>query len=180
MVLMAVTLGHESERSLKRAVAVNPTDGLLLDAMASSMVEDAADSLQALIRSSAAEQGLYAGNRFSPGYGDLPLDVQPRFLDALGAGKLLGISVTDGNLMIPSKSITAVIGLFEVGKGLGDGGDALGCEDADAALAGAAATDILSANVSACSELKSCETCSMHEACLLRKQGRTCYERKSR
>ena len=50
--------------------------------------------------------------RFSPGYGDLPLAVQPRFIEALDAQKLLGLSVNSSLLLVPAKSVTAVVGLF--------------------------------------------------------------------
>ena len=49
--------------------------------------------------------------RFSPGYGDLPLSVQPQILDVLNAQKRAGVSCLESLLMVPSKSVTAIIGL---------------------------------------------------------------------
>ena len=51
--------------------------------------------------------------RFSPGYGDLPLTLQPEICAALDVQRRLGIHVTESLLMIPSKSVTAVIGLSD-------------------------------------------------------------------
>jgi cobalamin-dependent methionine synthase I len=51
--------------------------------------------------------------RYSPGYGDLSLSFQPVLLNELNAAKLLGITLTDSYLMIPRKSISAIIGVKE-------------------------------------------------------------------
>lgn len=112
-VLMACTLGAESERELQRRMALSPADALLYGAAASALVEAAADAEEATIGKEAAERGLQVSFRFSPGYGDLPLSVQPAFLAALDATRRIGLAVTDSNLLIPEKSITAVVGLFE-------------------------------------------------------------------
>ena len=111
--LMACTLGAASERELRKHAALGPTDGLLYDAAASALVEAAADAAEAIIVEEAASLGLHAGSRFSPGYGDFPLDVQPAFLAALDAQRRIGVMLTRGNLLVPSKSITAVVGLFD-------------------------------------------------------------------
>lgn len=110
--LLVATLGLGNERLIRRETALSATDGMLVDAASSSMAEEAVRALHERVRSWAAERGLRVGTRFSPGYGDLPLEVQPAFLDAVGAGKTLGVSTTPANLLVPSKSVTAVVGLF--------------------------------------------------------------------
>ena len=57
--------------------------------------------------------GLYLTDRFSPGYGDLPLSLQPGICAVLDAERRVGIHVTPSFLMNPSKSVTAVIGLSD-------------------------------------------------------------------
>ena len=69
-VLLAVTLGTQSEMLLRRERALSATDGLLVDACASSLVEQAANVLDGHIVEEAAARGLAATTRFSPGYGD--------------------------------------------------------------------------------------------------------------
>ena len=59
------------------------------------------------------KEGLYLRPRFSPGYGDFPLNCQPQILHGLEAGKRVGITLTEGFLMMPTKSVTAVMGLGE-------------------------------------------------------------------
>ena len=60
----------------------------------------------------ARERGLYTNFRFSPGYGDLPMETQPILLAALDAQRRLGITLAPKSLlMTPTKSVTAVVGM---------------------------------------------------------------------
>ncbi len=110
--LAVVTLGFPCEMLLKREQALGAAAGVMADACASALVEGAANEVSRLLEEDARSRGLRTGQRFSPGYGDLPLSVQQEFIAAVGADKALGISVTPANLLIPTKTITAVVGLF--------------------------------------------------------------------
>ena len=110
VVLMAVTLGHGIDRELLRLSHTDPLDQVIFDACATAAVERLADACEAQIRATAHERGLYCSWRFSPGYGDLPLDVQPLVLARLDAARRLGITLTPSNLMVPTKSVTAIVG----------------------------------------------------------------------
>ena len=85
---------------------------VILDAAGSALVEQAADAAEASVVAAASERGLFCGTRFSPGYGDLPLETQTTLLAALDAQRSLGITLSPDLLMAPTKSVTAVIGLF--------------------------------------------------------------------
>lgn len=111
--VMACTLGLANELAFKRLQAVRPLDAVLFGAAGSSLVECVADACEAAIVADAAARGLHANWRFSPGYGDLPLDLQPAIVRVLGADKRLGMSATSTNLLIPTKSVTAFVGLFD-------------------------------------------------------------------
>jgi cobalamin-dependent methionine synthase I len=52
-------------------------------------------------------------SRYSPGYGDLPLEMQREIIRALDCGRTIGVTLTESLLMQPSKSVTAVIGMKE-------------------------------------------------------------------
>lgn len=54
---------------------------------------------------------MYLRPRFSPGYGDFRLSCQQFFFDALEISKRIGVYLTESFLMVPFKSITAVIGI---------------------------------------------------------------------
>ncbi|MDO5792162.1 MAG: vitamin B12 dependent methionine synthase [Coriobacteriia bacterium] len=119
--LMACTLGAVSEREMRKHEAISVADGVMFGACCSALVEAAANVTEDLIVRFAKDTGLTTNWRFSPGYGDLPLTAQPAFLRALDASRRLGISVTSTNMLVPVKSVTAVLGLFEKSA---DGGEA--------------------------------------------------------
>ena len=110
--VLAVTVGMPLERELRAASLTDPVFGIALDAAATAAVEEAADATSERIKAWAAGQGLRAGGRFSPGYGDLPLEVQPQLLATLDAQRRLGITLSASLLMTPTKSVTAVMGLY--------------------------------------------------------------------
>ena len=82
-----------------------------LQAAATAMLEDYCDELCREQQETCEKEGLYLRPRFSPGYGDFPLNVQEDILSALEAGKRIGIKLTDSLLMVPTKSVTAVMGV---------------------------------------------------------------------
>lgn len=111
--VMACTLGLANERAYARMQARGALDALVFGAAGSSLVECAADACEAAIVQEAASMGLHTNWRFSPGYGDLPLDIQPAIVRTLQADKALGMTATSSNLLIPVKSVTAFVGLFD-------------------------------------------------------------------
>lgn len=113
VVIAALTLGQQCEQELRQLKALNTLDFLMYDACASALTEAAGNAVHDQIAQNARQAGLYAHARFSPGYGDLPLSVQPAFLTAIGAQRALGLSVNENNFLVPMKSITAIIGLFD-------------------------------------------------------------------
>ncbi|MBE6479347.1 MAG: hypothetical protein E7Z98_02380 [Olsenella sp.] len=112
--VMAVTVGMGVERELRRLSLTDTTAQVIFDAAGTTAVERAADAAEASVVRMAAERGLFCNYRFSPGYGDLPLETQPTLLAALDAQRRLGITLSDSLLMTPTKSVTAVVGMFAV------------------------------------------------------------------
>lgn len=104
--IFAVTLGHGVERLLSKVSRLSSADFFIYDAAGSALAESVCDVAEDMIKGD-----LSCKPRFSPGYGDLPLSVQKDVLSVLNAEKLLGITLTETNLMIPQKSITAVLGV---------------------------------------------------------------------
>lgn len=111
--VIACTLGMDCERRLRTLASQQALDAALLDAACSSYIEAAVEQMDRDVRARAAEAGLNANWRFSPGYGDCPLSAQSSILAALNASRLLGLTVTTTNLLMPTKSVTAFIGLFD-------------------------------------------------------------------
>ncbi len=111
--VMAVTAGMGVERELRRLSLTDPVEQVIFDAAGTTTVERAADACEASVVAWARERGLYANFRFSPGYGDMPLETQPVLLATVDAQRRLGIALSKSLLMTPTKSVTAIIGLFE-------------------------------------------------------------------
>ena len=112
-VLMAVTLGNEVERKTRLYEKINLTKALILDACATTAVEEVCDIVENSVKEKAILSGMNITFRYSPGYGDLPLDVQNSFLRALDAQKKIGLTVSENNLLFPRKSVTAIIGIVD-------------------------------------------------------------------
>ena len=96
---------------VRSAQARDMARAVILDACGSALVEKGCDEAERDI--AVRFPGLYLTDRFSPGYGDLPLSLQPGICAVLDAERRVGIHVTPSFLMNPSKSVTAVIGLSD-------------------------------------------------------------------
>ena len=84
---------------------------VILQAAAAAMIEAYCDDVNEEIRREAAPKGLFLRPRFSPGYGDFSLEHQTELFRILEVQKKIGVTLTGSLLMMPSKSVTAVIGL---------------------------------------------------------------------
>lgn len=110
-VLMAVTIGNDIEKRTRLYEKTNLTKALILDSCATTAVEEVCDIVENKIREEAALKGMNITFRYSPGYGDLPLDTQSSFLRTLDTVKAIGLTVSENNLLFPRKSVTAIIGI---------------------------------------------------------------------
>lgn len=107
--LMCVTLGEGVDRLLRTLQAQDMAKALAADALASAAVEMVCDEAEGVIRERfPGEQFTW---RFSPGYGDLPLECQGDFLAAVDAMRRVGVCLSPGGLLTPTKSVTAVVGI---------------------------------------------------------------------
>ena len=111
VVLLGCTLGAEFESMLRAEQARDMAKAVLLDACGSAWVESGCDEAEREI--AARFPGQYLTDRFSPGYGDLPLSIQPAICGALDLGRRLGVHVSERFLMNPTKSVTALIGISD-------------------------------------------------------------------
>lgn len=102
IVLMAATLGIGVDTEIKKAQAVDMARAAVLDACAAAAIEAFCDENM--------PDGLPGTMRFSPGYGDYPLSVQPALLKAVRAEKI-GITALKSYMLLPTKSVTAVVPL---------------------------------------------------------------------
>ncbi len=109
--LFACTLGPGVDALIRRFTITEMPLVPVLQACSAAYIEAYADKAQEELEAFAKEKGLYLRPRYSPGYGDFPLSAQEFLFRALEIPKKLGVALTENYLMVPFKSITAVIGL---------------------------------------------------------------------
>lgn len=112
-VLLAVTLGPQVEHLLMRREVTDMADAVIMDACASAAIENVCDHFEFDLREQLEREGQYLTDRFSPGYGDLPLATQRRLCEALNTTRRIGLTVTPNYIMVPRKSVTAVMGIAD-------------------------------------------------------------------
>lgn len=110
-VLLCATLSAGADTAIRAAQAQDVLAGMMTDAMASALTEQLCDAAEEEILAALPEYD--STWRFSPGYGDLPIETQENFLLALNAQRRLGVTLSPGGLCIPTKTVTAVIGLSD-------------------------------------------------------------------
>lgn len=116
-ITLACTLGVGFESELLRMQKSSMTDAVIFDAIGNAFIESYADHTEEHLLNPYRNQGFFSKYRYSPGYGDLPLTLQSDILSALSAEKKIGLTATDTDILIPRKSITAFIGIFDKPQG---------------------------------------------------------------
>lgn len=111
-VIMAATLGLEVDRQIGLRQRMDMLDALVLDVCASVLIDKICDDVEVELVKELSELD-YLTMRFSPGYGDVPLEASGDFLDILMAPKKIGLSLTKSQMLVPTKSITAIIGISD-------------------------------------------------------------------
>jgi hypothetical protein len=111
VILLGCTIGLAVDRAIRRAAVSSAFHAAALQAAAASYVEQYCNTINDKITAEEKKDGRYTHARYSPGYGDLPLSFQKEFFRLTDLTKHTGITLTEGCLMVPVKSITALIGI---------------------------------------------------------------------
>lgn len=118
--LMAATIGPQVDALIRRANVCDPPYAAVLQATGAMYIEKFVDYINDLIKKEVASMGSKMGSkvggktrpRYSPGFGDVPLDLQKVFFRLLPCARI-GLSLMDTLIMAPEKSVTAFIGVME-------------------------------------------------------------------
>ena len=108
VVFLCGTIGAEFDAWQRRLSVTSAADALLSQQIGLDAVEAVIDGLEEEIREKVEVEGKRLLPRRSPGYGDLPLELSREIINCLDATKKIGVSITDSNLLVPSKSVTAI------------------------------------------------------------------------
>lgn len=113
VVLFGATLGTSVDRQIRKYELLDMARAVVFQACAAAYLEEYCDQIQEELDEILAKDGRYLRPRFSPGYGDFSILHQEDVLKLLGAPKSIGLTMTDGYMLTPTKSVTAVIGISD-------------------------------------------------------------------
>lgn len=105
--LFAATLGTECDRMIRTYQSSRIAKSAVLQSVLSAKIEEVCDNLENELE----QQGLALCPRFSPGYFDFDITAQRDIFSLLDITKRIGVTLTDTCQMIPTKSVTAIIGI---------------------------------------------------------------------
>ena len=108
VVFLCGTIGAAFDVWQRRLSVLSAADALLSQRIGLDAVEKVMDDLEEMSRKEVEVEGRKLKPRRSPGYGDLPLALSRKILDALDAPRKIGVFLTDNELLVPSKSVTAI------------------------------------------------------------------------
>lgn len=111
VLLLGATLGSEVDQLMRRYAVTDIARAAVLQALAAASLEEFLDQQVARLKPQYAARGLFLRPRFSPGYGDLDISCQGDILRLLDTPRRIGLSLTAGSMLTPTKSVTAFIGL---------------------------------------------------------------------
>lgn len=111
IIIFSATVGLEIDRYIARHQHISPVKALLANAYGAERIENLCDTFCEDIKNELSGEGLSVTRRFSPGYGDFPLESQKEMFALLDCNRKIGVSLSDSLLMSPSKSVTAIIGI---------------------------------------------------------------------
>ena len=112
VILFSATVGIEIDRLIMRYGKVSPSVAVCLQALGAERIESLCEIFCADMAQKYGTEGKRLRPRFSAGYGDLPLEVQKDIFALLCCEKRIGLTLNDSLIMSPTKSVTAIIGIY--------------------------------------------------------------------
>ncbi len=107
-VVFAATIGLGLDRLIMRYTRLSPSRAHMFQAIGAERIEALCDEFSRRV----AEKYGSTRPRYSPGYGDTPLESQRDIFAALDCERKIGLTLGQTMLMTPTKSVTAIIGVM--------------------------------------------------------------------
>jgi len=108
VVFLCGTLGADFDRWQRRLSTLSSADAYLSQRVGLEEIEAVMDKLEEKVGRLLAEEGKRLLPRRSPGYGDLGIELNREIVARTDATRKIGVSVTENDMLVPSKSVTAV------------------------------------------------------------------------
>ncbi len=106
-IVFCATVGHEIDRFIKKYGVISPAKAVIFQGLGAERIEALCDLFCADLET----EHFTARPRFSPGYGDLPLELQRDIFRTLDCPKRIGATLNESLLISPTKSVSAIVGL---------------------------------------------------------------------
>ena len=107
-IIFASTIGTGIDRLINKYNRISPVKALILQGIGAERVEALCDAFCCTLEK---EKSLNFLPRFSPGYGDLSLNMQKDIFRILDCSNKIGLTLNESLIMSPSKSVTAIMGV---------------------------------------------------------------------
>ena len=108
-VFMVATIGNGIDMLVKKHSISSMSYALCVNSAGASYIESYCDYLCDVVEKQAKDY--FLTSRFSPGYEDLDLKCQKEIFSYLDVSKNTGVYLNESFMMMPSKSVCAIIGL---------------------------------------------------------------------
>lgn len=109
-VLFCATLGDGFDRAIERSKYESLELATLIDYAGLVMIEELCDKINLEISDAYNNK---ITSRYSIGFDDTSIKDQQKFLDLLNATKKIGVMTTAGDMMRPTKTVTAIVGIYD-------------------------------------------------------------------
>lgn len=109
--IFAATLGPQVDALIRRYECIDTVRSAVLQSTGAMFAEEFVGLVNDEIKKVAFASGKKCRPRYSPGYGDVPLEMQREFFRLLPCTKI-GLTLMDTLIMSPEKSVTAFVGLM--------------------------------------------------------------------
>ena len=110
-IVMCATLGVAMDNHIRKSQLTDMAKAVVLDSFGSVAIEQVCTQVDEIIAEK--YKGKFLTFRFSPGYGDFPIEMQQPILQILDAQRKIGLCTNENFLLTPTKSVTAVIGVSD-------------------------------------------------------------------
>lgn len=105
VVVFVATIGVGIDRIIGKYSCVSPLDAVICQAIGTAFIEAVCDKFCENL-----EKESFLRPRFSPGYGDFSIEHQKEIFSMLDVPRKIGVTLTEGMQMVPTKSVSAVVG----------------------------------------------------------------------
>lgn len=113
IIVFTATIGFEVDRIIQKYSILSPAHAVTAQAAGAAAIEKWCDLLCERFKQRCISEKRYLRPRFSPGYGDLSIKLQSDIIHILDCTRKIGVSLTDSLIMLPGKSVSAIIGISD-------------------------------------------------------------------